>query len=47
MWWPGDEGGWATAKLLLGQSNPAGRLPVTWARALEDYPASNPRYPER
>ena len=47
MWWPGDEGGWATAKLLLGRSNPAGRLPVTWARALEDYPASNPRYPER
>ena len=47
MWWPGDEGGWATAKLLLGQSNPAGRLPVTWARALEDYPASNPHFPER
>jgi beta-glucosidase len=47
MWWPGDEGGLATAKLLLGRSNPAGRLPVTWARALDDYPASNPHYPER
>jgi beta-glucosidase len=47
MWWPGDEGGWATAKLLLGAANPAGRLPVTWARALQDYPASDPRYPER
>lgn len=47
MWWPGDEGGWATAKLLLGSANPAGRLPVTWARALEDYPATDPRYPER
>jgi beta-glucosidase len=47
MWWPGDEGGWATAKLLLGRSNPAGRLPVTWASALEDYPASDPRHPER
>jgi beta-glucosidase len=47
MWWPGDEGGWATAKLLLGRSNPAGRLPVTWARALEDYPASNPHNKER
>ena len=47
MWWPGDEGGWATAKLLLGRSNPAGRLPMTWARALEDYPATDPRYPER
>jgi beta-glucosidase len=47
MWWPGDEGGWATAKLLLGRASPAGRLPVTWARALDDYPASNPLYPER
>lgn len=47
MWWPGDEGGWATANLLLGKTVPAGRLPVTWARHLEDYPASDPRYPER
>jgi beta-glucosidase len=47
MWWPGDEGGWATAKLLLGRANPAGRLPVTWARSLEDYPATDPRFPER
>jgi beta-glucosidase len=47
MWWPGDEGGWATANVLLGKANPAGRLPVTWARHLEDYPATNPRYPER
>ena len=47
MWWPGDEGGWATARVLLGLANPAGRLPVTWARALEDYPATDPRHPER
>jgi beta-glucosidase len=47
MWWPGDEGGWATADVLLGKSNPAGRLPVTWGRRLEDYPATDPRYPER
>lgn len=47
MWWPGDEGGWATAKLLLGKANPAGRLPVTWAEALDDYPATDPRHPER
>jgi len=47
MWWPGDEGGWATAKLLLGKANPAGRLPVTWAKALSDYPAGDPRHPER
>ncbi|HTZ72750.1 MAG TPA: glycoside hydrolase family 3 C-terminal domain-containing protein [Candidatus Aquilonibacter sp.] len=47
MWWPGDEGGWATAKTLLGQNDPAGRLPVTWARRLEDYPATDPAHPER
>jgi beta-glucosidase len=47
MWWPGDEGGWATAKILLGASNPAGRLPVTWARTLDDYPAGDPRHKER
>ncbi len=47
MWWPGDEGGWATANLLLGRRSPAGRLPVTWAKSLENYPATDPRYPER
>ena len=47
MWWPGDEGGWATANLLLGRRNPAGRLPVTWAASLADYPASRARSPER
>ena len=47
MWWPGDEGGTATAKLLLGQANPGGRLPMTWARQLGDYPATDPAHPER
>jgi beta-glucosidase len=47
MWWPGDEGGWATANLLLGKVNPAGRLPFTWAKRLEDYPATDPAHPER
>jgi beta-glucosidase len=47
MWWPGDEGGWSTANLLLGKTSPAGRLPVTWGKSLEDYPATNPKYPER
>jgi beta-glucosidase len=47
MWWPGDEGGWATANLLLGKKSPAGRLPVTWARRLEDYAATSPDHPER
>lgn len=47
MWWPGDEGGWSTANILLGKVGPAGRLPVTWGRKLTDYPATDPRYPER
>jgi beta-glucosidase len=47
MWWPGDEGGWSTANLLLGKTSPAGRLPVTWAKTLADYPATDPKHPER
>jgi hypothetical protein len=47
MWWPGDEGGWATANLLLGKMSPGGRLPVTWARRLEDYAATSPDHTER
>ncbi len=47
MWWPGDEGGWSTADVLLGHANPAGRLPFTWAKRLEDYPATDPAHPER
>ncbi|MGD0577337.1 MAG: glycoside hydrolase family 3 C-terminal domain-containing protein [Bryobacteraceae bacterium] len=47
MWWPGDEGGWATARLLLGKENPGGRLPFTWPKRLTDMPANDPAYPER
>jgi beta-glucosidase len=47
MWWPGDEGGEAAADILQGRVSPAGRLPFTWARRLQDYPATDPRYPER
>ncbi len=47
MWWPGDEGGWATANILLGKVSPAGRLPFTWAKKLEDYAATDPAHPER
>jgi beta-glucosidase len=47
MWWPGDEGGVAEAKTLLGQSNPGGKLPMTWAKSLTDYAATSPAHPER
>jgi beta-glucosidase len=47
MWWPGDEGGMSTANLLLGKTSPAGRLPITWGKSLADYPATDPKHPER
>jgi beta-glucosidase len=47
MWWTGDEGGWATADVLLGKVNPGGRLPFTWAKQLTDYAANDPAHPER
>jgi beta-glucosidase len=47
MWWPGDEGGTAEAKTLLGMNNPGGKLPMTWGKALTDYPATSPAHPER
>ena len=47
MWYPGDEGGWATTDLLLGRVSPAGRLPFTWPKRLEDGLANDPAHPER
>jgi beta-glucosidase len=47
MGWTGDLGGWATAKVLLGQGNAGGRLPFTWPKRLEDTAANDPAFPER
>lgn len=38
-WYPGMEGGSAIAEALFGAVNPAGRLPITFARSADDLPA--------
>lgn len=37
-WYPGGEGGNAVADILFGNYNPAGRLPVTFYRSVDDLP---------
>jgi len=38
-WYPGEQGGNAVADVLFGDYNPAGRLPLTYYRALTVFPA--------
>ncbi|POM70291.1 Family 3 Glycoside hydrolase, partial [Phytophthora palmivora] len=47
MLYPNQEGGWATADLLLGNNVPQGRLPVTYPTSLNSTMTRNPDYPER
>ena len=42
MWYPGDAGGAATANVLLGRDDPAGRLPVTWPASPHRFRANQP-----
>jgi beta-glucosidase len=37
-WYPGEEGGAAIAETLAGVNNPAGRLPVTFYKSVDDLP---------
>jgi beta-glucosidase len=41
-WYPGQEDGNSTARLLFGLANPSGKAPVTYPRAAADLPASTP-----
>ena len=38
VWYPGEAGGHALADVLFGDYNPAGRLPVTFIKSLDDIP---------
>jgi beta-glucosidase len=45
-WYPGEEAGNAAASVLFGDTDPAGRLPITFPRSLADTPANTPaQYP--
>jgi len=37
-WYPGEEGGTAVAQTIAGENNPAGRLPVTFYKGVEQLP---------
>jgi beta-glucosidase len=37
-WYPGQAGGLAVGNVLSGKTNPAGRLPLTFYRSVEDLP---------
>ena len=38
-WYPGEQGGTAVADVLFGDYNPAGRLPLTYYKSLDELPA--------
>jgi beta-glucosidase len=39
IWYPGQEGGIALGKILFGDDDPSGRLPISWERELKDNPS--------
>ncbi len=46
LWYPGQAGGEVLSNILFGKTNPSGRLPLSWAKNLNDYPChANGNYP--
>jgi beta-glucosidase len=45
-WYAGEEGGNAVARLLFGESNPSGHLPISWEKKITDNPSFNSYYPD-
>jgi beta-glucosidase len=39
IWYPGQEGGIALGRILFGDADPSGRLPISWERELKDNPS--------
>ncbi len=46
LWYPGEAGGSVLSDILFGEVNPSGKLPLSWAKNLNDYPChANGNYP--
>jgi beta-glucosidase len=45
-WYAGEEGGVAAAKLLFGEANPSGHLPISWEKQITDNPSYAHYYPD-
>jgi beta-glucosidase len=45
LWYPGQEGGPATADILLGKANPEGHLPISIERNFADNPVHDSYFP--
>jgi beta-glucosidase len=45
-WYSGEEAGNAFAKLLFGDVNPSGHLPISWERIITDNPSFAHYYPD-
>jgi beta-glucosidase len=45
IWYSGEEGGTAMARILFGDADPSGRLPISWERKITDNPSAAFYYP--